>query len=320
MADIFLSYDSEGRPDAELLAAKLDEIGWSVWWDQVIPVGETWSGYIKHQLDEARCIVVLWSSNSVTSRWVAKEARYAIKKRILLPARIEDVEPPFEFNEVQAANLVDWDGGESEGFKHFISSITRRVPPSAPDESRDQPSTEPEPSSEETAIDPRGERALPPEPTEEPHPAEEEEPEPVVRMATAREPFSAPDAILDGPISTAEPTPPPGFRPPPDAETKPRYPSSHQDPEPSRLAFIGVFGTAIGAGIAAWLYQLATQNFGGGIAQWLLAPMNGSSPDLCVKASESAPWDDSARLRWRPPWARGATGPGSGGCPRVRWS
>ncbi|MCH8812533.1 MAG: tyrosine-type recombinase/integrase [Gemmatimonadetes bacterium] len=44
-----------------------------------------------------------------------------------------------------------------------------------------------------------------------------------------------------------------------------------------------------------------------------------SSPDLCVKA-EAAPCDLSARLPWRPPWARGETGPGSGGCPRARWS
>ena len=46
---------------------------------------------------------------------------------------------------------------------------------------------------------------------------------------------------------------------------------------------------------------------------------DGSSPDLCVKA-EAAPCDLSARLPWRPPWARGETGPGSGGCPRARWS
>ena len=134
MADIFLSYDSDDRPVAELLAAKLDEGGWSVWWDQVIPVGETWSEYIKEQLDEARCVVVLWSSNSVTSGWVTKEARYAIKKGILLPARIEEVEVPFEFDEVQAANLVDWDGEESAGLKHFIDGIQRRVPPPVRDE------------------------------------------------------------------------------------------------------------------------------------------------------------------------------------------
>ena len=119
MADIFLSYDSDDRPVAELLAAKFDERGWTVWWDQVIPVGETWSGYIKAQLDEAQCVVVLWSSNSVTSAWVAKEARYAVKKGILLPVRIEEVEVYWPVSRTKrryqgtlgALNILDENGG-----------------------------------------------------------------------------------------------------------------------------------------------------------------------------------------------------------------
>ena len=111
------------------MAANLEDMGWSVWWDQVIPAGETWASYIKQQLDEARSVVVLWSSNSVESEWVAKEARYGAKKKILVPARIEAVEPPLEFEEFQAANLVGWDGGQSDAFKQFVSGITRRVSP-----------------------------------------------------------------------------------------------------------------------------------------------------------------------------------------------
>ena len=54
MADIFLSYAKTDRDRAKLLAAAIEEHGWSVWWDRKIPIGKSWYQVIEEQVDAAR--------------------------------------------------------------------------------------------------------------------------------------------------------------------------------------------------------------------------------------------------------------------------
>ena len=61
MSDIFISYKREDRPRAKQIAEKLQENGFSVWWDRKIPAGKSFDQVIQKALDEASCIVVLWS-------------------------------------------------------------------------------------------------------------------------------------------------------------------------------------------------------------------------------------------------------------------
>ncbi|HEX5021239.1 MAG TPA: toll/interleukin-1 receptor domain-containing protein [Candidatus Binatia bacterium] len=77
MADIFISYANEDRDRAGQLAALLEHEGWSVWWDRRIPAGRTWRSVLEGALDNSRCMIVLWSENSVNSPWVAEEAEEA---------------------------------------------------------------------------------------------------------------------------------------------------------------------------------------------------------------------------------------------------
>ena len=74
MSDIFISYANDDRPRAQALAETLEGQGWSVWWDRVIPAGRTFDEVIEEALDESKCIIVLWSTRSVKSRWVRTEA------------------------------------------------------------------------------------------------------------------------------------------------------------------------------------------------------------------------------------------------------
>lgn len=108
MADLFLSYAREDRACAEKLAGALTRRGWTVWWDRNIQVGRSFSEVIECELDQARCVLVLWSRASVRSEWVQCEASEAAAKGRLVPIRIEDVRPPLEFRRLQTANLFDW--------------------------------------------------------------------------------------------------------------------------------------------------------------------------------------------------------------------
>jgi TM2 domain-containing membrane protein YozV len=111
MADLFLSYAREDRRCAEMLADALSRRGWTVWWDRRIQVGRSFSEVIERELDEARCVLVLWSRASVQSEWVQNEAAEAARKNRLVPVRIEDVRPPLEFRRLQTADLFDWQNG-----------------------------------------------------------------------------------------------------------------------------------------------------------------------------------------------------------------
>ncbi len=110
MADIFLSYASSDRERARVLAEALGERGLKVWWDRTIPPGRVFDEVIQEALQTAKCVVVLWSGESVRSNWVKTEAAEGLAQGKLVPALIESVAPPIEFKRIQAADLSDWSG------------------------------------------------------------------------------------------------------------------------------------------------------------------------------------------------------------------
>jgi TIR domain len=111
MADIFISYANEDKETAARLAGFLESVGWSVWWDRRIPAGRTWRAVLQEALRDMRCMIALWSRDSVESPWVAEEAEEARKLgKTLVPVLIQRVEPPIGFRTIQAADLVNWDG------------------------------------------------------------------------------------------------------------------------------------------------------------------------------------------------------------------
>jgi hypothetical protein len=115
MADIFISYANEDRDSAARFAAHLESIGWRVWWDRRIPAGRTWRAVLAEALVDARCMIVLWSENSVESPWVAEEAEEARRLgKKLVPVLIQRVEPPMGFRTIQAADLTGWDGSADD--------------------------------------------------------------------------------------------------------------------------------------------------------------------------------------------------------------
>lgn len=126
--DIFISYAREDEGTAEKLAGALMRQGWSVFWDRKIPAGKTWREVIGAALDQASCVVVLWSKNSVASNWVLEEADHAVERGVLVPALIEAVKPPLGYGSMQAADLVAWKGDEeSTAFGDFASVVRTRL-------------------------------------------------------------------------------------------------------------------------------------------------------------------------------------------------
>lgn len=128
MSDIFLSYKSEDQAKAQIIAEALERNGYSVWWDRVIPPGRTFDEVIEEELDAAKCVVALWSKESVKSEWVRTEASEGKIRKFLIPVLIEDVTPPLAFRLIEAAKLINWDGTvPNPEFDLLLGSVSRML-------------------------------------------------------------------------------------------------------------------------------------------------------------------------------------------------
>lgn len=110
MADVFLSYSRQDKARAAQFVELLEDHGWDVFWDQETRAGTLWPKVLEDELNQARCLLVLWTASSVTSRWVRIEAYEALQTDKLLPVRLEKVKPPMEFRQTQAFDLIGWAG------------------------------------------------------------------------------------------------------------------------------------------------------------------------------------------------------------------
>jgi len=112
MADVFLSYKREDKPLVEALANALEADGLSVWWDTDLPLGKSYAASISGALLEAKVVIPVWTARSVGSEWVQEEATAGKRRGVLIPLRLEAVEPPIGFGMIQTADLSDWKPGD----------------------------------------------------------------------------------------------------------------------------------------------------------------------------------------------------------------
>ncbi len=122
--DIFISYAREDQSQAQRLARALEEQDWSVWWDLKLRPGERFDEVIEQVIDSSGCVIVIWSSHSVKSRYVKDEAAYALDLNKLVPISIEAVENvkiPFRFRGLHTPSLSNWDGARNS--YHFTSLV-----------------------------------------------------------------------------------------------------------------------------------------------------------------------------------------------------
>lgn len=124
MASVFLSYDRDDGAKAKSIATALEKAGHSVWWDRHIKGGSRYAAEIEKALSEADAVVVLWSRQSVQSDWVRDEAGKGRDSGRLVPARIDDVEPPLGFGQHHTTDLSKWRGRAATAqFKALLDAV-----------------------------------------------------------------------------------------------------------------------------------------------------------------------------------------------------
>ena len=129
MSEIFISYQNSDRDRVRGIVEGLESYGFSVWWDRTIYAGQDFAQVIEEAIDAAKCMIVVWSKNSVRSEWVKAEADEGLKRGMLVPIIIDDeAKIPLVFRRRQTVRLIDWDGSQEHSeFQQLLRSITKLV-------------------------------------------------------------------------------------------------------------------------------------------------------------------------------------------------
>jgi adenylate cyclase len=132
LADIFVSYSRQNKARVAPLVRALEAEGWSVWWDPEITPGEEFDTLISRELDQARALVVVWTPDSVDSRWVRGEARDAADRGVLVPVRFDNARLPIDFRALHTTDLDDWaEDATRPTFRSLCKALESKLGPAA---------------------------------------------------------------------------------------------------------------------------------------------------------------------------------------------
>lgn len=133
LADVFVSYHRSDRARAEEAVASLVDHGFTVWWDDRVTPMETWDRTVEREIDDARCVLVLWTAESAASDWVRIEANFAkmAKPAKLVQVRLEDCRVPINFSMIQYTDAFGetLDPAANEGWARALEWVGLFVGP-----------------------------------------------------------------------------------------------------------------------------------------------------------------------------------------------
>ena len=110
MAEVFVSYARPDEGQAIRVADALRRAGYIVWRDDELPAHRAYADVIEERLEAADAVVALWSCEAAKSQWVRAEADAARSAGKLVQASLDGTIPPLPFNQIQCADLNDWNG------------------------------------------------------------------------------------------------------------------------------------------------------------------------------------------------------------------
>jgi len=130
MAQVFISYAREDEGIARRLADVLVADGCEVWWDEELLAGREFDQVIERELHDAKAVVVIWSPDSVVSRWVRSEASDAADRGVLVPITIRHAVAPIQFRIIQGIEMSNWNGRARLDMSFWVPSVSAYGRPS----------------------------------------------------------------------------------------------------------------------------------------------------------------------------------------------
>lgn len=154
MVDIFISYSRDNQGKVRLLAERTRALGYQIWWDDELPPHKSYSDVITEKIGQAKAAIVVWSQSAVASEWVRAEADVARNQKKLVQTVFDEATPPMPFNQIQFANLSDWNGEDDHrGWQKVVASLADLCGPPGEGEDAREPSyalpSEPPPAADD---------------------------------------------------------------------------------------------------------------------------------------------------------------------------
>ena len=131
MADVCLVYATPSRGVAKQLRDVLAR-SYSVWWDDEIHSGD-YRREVERQLSASKCVLPVWCKVSRSDSDVLDEVKFAERAgKVLLPVRIEDVQPPLGFGGLHTIDLIGWNGDPGDSrITRLLQNLARSSSPRA---------------------------------------------------------------------------------------------------------------------------------------------------------------------------------------------
>jgi len=128
MTDVFISHARSTIALTHRIAGALRALGYSVWWDDELPVHRPFSPLIREHLQAAKAILVIWSTDAIDADWVNGEAEVGRVARKLVQVSADGAVPPLPFNQTQYADLIGWHGEvDASAWRKVVASIAELV-------------------------------------------------------------------------------------------------------------------------------------------------------------------------------------------------
>lgn len=180
--DIFISYSSKDKLTAERICAYLEDHGIRCWITprNVLP-GSNWGESIIDAINDARAMLLIFSSNSNMSEHIKREVERAVSRgKVIIPFRIEDVMPckSLEYF-ISAQHWLDaYTPPLEKHLQHLVKTIKMLLSKIGEEPVMEEPAPVVKPKPEMRTVKPD----LPPPPPSPPPPAPEEAVAPPPRM------------------------------------------------------------------------------------------------------------------------------------------
>jgi hypothetical protein len=135
---VFVSYAREDKGRVRPIVDFLKKRRIEVWWDDLLLPGDDWGWMLREKLNDAACVVVVWSDVSIRSRFVESEARAVLDRARgsgrLVPVLIDKRAAssiPLPFDMFHTVDLSDWDGrttGPVASLGKAVVGLVKRPP------------------------------------------------------------------------------------------------------------------------------------------------------------------------------------------------
>lgn len=135
---VFISYSRKDKVFVDKLSKDLNENGVATWIDvqQILP-GSMWQDELKAGIQKSSIVIIVLSSNYISSIWASFELALASNKRIL-PIKIDDLLPESIPNSIKLLQWVDFFKSYNQGFQLLLKSIPENYKSKEPLKSKEQ--------------------------------------------------------------------------------------------------------------------------------------------------------------------------------------